>query len=249
MTHLAKELARYESAWGINPHQLKNKLGKPFAWSFTALNQFETCPMQYAAERYFGLVKFKETEATLWGQRVHKALELRLKNGTSLPDDMQKWEKYCRSMESNAAKRKATLHPELQITVRRDFTLTDWFAKDAFGRCALDVVVDAGDTLYVWDWKTGKKGSDFQLEVCAAMASLRFPNVERYVLRYVQLGVEGPAAVSGIDLTVDQIPDIWARILHKIAVVETAWDEEQFICRPSGLCRGWCGHKSCTHFR
>jgi hypothetical protein len=50
-----------------------NAKGKPFSWSFSAVNDFDTCPYQYAAKRYHCTVQFEDTPATIWGTRVHDA--------------------------------------------------------------------------------------------------------------------------------------------------------------------------------
>lgn len=236
---------------GVVELPLKNPQGKHFAWSHTALAQYRTCPNQYAGSRFYEKVKFVETEATRWGNTVHKALENRLKGkAPELPPGMQKWDKYCRAFLDAADKKGGALHAELKITINRNFHLTSWFGSDAFGRCMLDVVIDCGDTVYIYDWKTGKKKHDpAQLRTNAAMAHLRFPDAEKFVTKYVWLIEDGSEATTGEIIPVEDIPDIWGEIIRQIVVLEESWMLECFPLRPSGLCYGWCGYKQCSSWK
>lgn len=78
----------------------RNKKDRPFTWSFSAMQQFDNCPYQYAAERYYCTTAREDTEATLWGSRVHEALENRLRDKTPLVGEYEQYEKYARAVES-----------------------------------------------------------------------------------------------------------------------------------------------------
>ena len=45
-------------------------MSKPFAWSYSALGAFETCPHRYMVTRVTKAITEPQTEATLWGNRV-----------------------------------------------------------------------------------------------------------------------------------------------------------------------------------
>ena len=45
-------------------------------WSYSALTSYETCPKRYQLTRVTKQVTEPQTEATRWGNEVHKALEL-----------------------------------------------------------------------------------------------------------------------------------------------------------------------------
>lgn len=244
-----RQLENKRFQWGTNypAATMVNVKNKPFSWSHTALSQFQTCPFQYAAARYYITTKFEETDATRWGGRVHKALEMRLKRGTPLPQEMKKWEKYCTAFEKNAEKLNATIHPEYQLAISKNFSQTDWFDKTAWGRCAGDVVIDAGNTIYVYDYKTGKmrEGSE-QLATNAAFFALAFPEAQKFVTRYVWLEHD---QITGKDFSREEIPGIWDDRLSQIVNIMECWEQEDFPCRRSGLCNGWCQVTDCEHWR
>lgn len=245
-------LEKERFGWGTNypPAYPNNKKNKPFSWSHTAIAQFKTCPMQYAGSRYYMTVAFEETEAIRWGNLVHKALELRLKRGTKLPKEMQKWEKYCLAFEQAAEKNDGKIYPEIEMCITRNFHLTDWFSKQAWGRGKLDVLIDCGDTIYIYDWKTGKKKDDpDQLRTSAAFAALKFPDAKRYVTKFVWLQHDGADAVSGDSFDASEIPVIWDSLLERLTTMVDAWRHEQFPCKTSGLCYGWCQVTDCEHWR
>lgn len=250
---VARNLRKMEKKhfhWGTTHYpaaERKNAKNKPFSWSHTALSQFKTCPRQYAAARYFLTTKFEETEATIWGNRVHKAFEVRLKRGTPLPKEMQKWEKYCTAFEANAQKLGAVIYPEQQLAITRNFGIVDWFAKDAWGRCAGDVVIDAQDTVFIYDFKTGRIREDSeQLATNAAFFALKYPEAKKFVTRYVWLEHD---QITGADFTAEEIPDIWNDRLSQIVNIMECWDNKDFPCRRSGLCNGWCQVTECEHWR
>ena len=45
-------------------------------WSYSSLQAFETCPRRFYLTRIAKLASEAQTQATLWGNEVHKALEL-----------------------------------------------------------------------------------------------------------------------------------------------------------------------------
>ena len=59
------------------------------AWSYSALTAFETCPRRFELTRVTRQVKEPQTEATIWGNEVHKALELFAKDGKPLPKNLK----------------------------------------------------------------------------------------------------------------------------------------------------------------
>lgn len=248
--HKLRQLQKKHFQWGETnypPAHLLNVKRKPFSWSHTALSQFKTCPRQYSAARYYLTTKFEETDATRWGNRVHKALELRLLQGTPLPKEMAQWEKYCKAFETNTEKLDAVLHAEMQVAITNNFAPVDWFDKTAWGRCMGDVVIDAGDTVYIYDWKTGKIREDSeQLGTNAAFFALKFPDAKKFVTKYIWLEHD---QITGQDFSIEEIPAIWDDRLSQIINIMECWQAEEFPCRRSGLCNGWCQVTDCENWR
>jgi hypothetical protein len=220
--------------------------GRPFTWSFSAMSDYDTCPFQYAAKRFYRSIKFEETEATLWGSRVHKAKELRLSEGTPLPKEMDHWEKYCRVLETKGAA-PSELYVEKQIALDVSLKPVDWFAPTAWARGVVDVLIIDGDTAYIYDWKTGKvKDNLLQLQLFAWFVNHAFPGIVNYVCRFIWLKFD---KITGEDFTYNDIPAITKIIDAKTQRMMEAWKLGLFQPSPSGLCRGWCPVEECIHWK
>lgn len=224
-----------------------NPNGKRFSWSFSAINDFDTCPAQYAAKRFFESVKFENTVATIWGSRVHDALEKRLKKGPALghlPDEMQQWEKYCRVLEA----KHGTLSAEAEITFNLSGELTGWFAKDAWARLKVDVLIIDGNTAYIYDWKTGKqRDSLLQLQITMWFVANKYPEIENFITRFIWLKTD---KVTGEDFTRTQhLEGIELMLGQKLTRMGQAWRNQIFQPKESGLCRGWCPVEECIHWK
>ena len=128
-------------------------MAKPFAWSYSALTAFETCPKRYKLKRLTKQVVEKQTEATLWGNRVHKAMEHRVGKATPLPDTMEQFEPLAAPV---AAMRKtgANIQVEQKLALNPNFRPTTYFAPDVWLRVVADVVAEKGKNAVVLDWKT-----------------------------------------------------------------------------------------------
>ena len=68
-------------------------------WSYSALTSYETCPKRYQLTRVTKQVIEKQTEATVWGNEVHKALELFAKGQKPLPETMEEYGRYVRKIQ------------------------------------------------------------------------------------------------------------------------------------------------------
>jgi hypothetical protein len=129
-----------------------NKKDRPFTWSPSAINDFITCPAQYAAKRFYFTVPYEESEAMRQGTIEHKHLEDRLASKTPLPAGYTRGEKFCAALEGATANN-GELIAEREMAITSDFKLTGWFDKNAWGRCKIDVTAIVGNKLTVLDWK------------------------------------------------------------------------------------------------
>ena len=221
----------------------RNPNGKLFTWSFSAMNDFDTCPAQYAAKRYYETTTSEDTEATIWGTLVHKAMELRLRDKQPLSSEFAAYEKYALAIEKLGGE----ILCEQQVALTRELTPTDWFAPDVWCRGVFDVAVRDGETLYLFDYKTGKvKDNPLQMHIFAALASQVYSGVRKYRTRFLWLKHDH---ATGEDYTGYDVDKIWPKLIQKAGRMMEAWDEKVFNCNPSGLCRGWCPVTECIHYR
>ena len=221
-----------------------NAKGRPFSWSYTALADYEGCPKRYAASRFYCTMQFKETEAIIWGNRVHKAGELALLGVPhNDPAAFEPVKPFVSAMLASPHKEEA----EVEVTLTDALTPTKWFAKDAWLRIKLDVVMTLNNAANLYDYKTGKVKDDTdQLRLCAAALSTVRPHLEQFTCKYIWTKFK---VTTGMDLiTKAEVPAIWQDFLPRVKRMEDAWRTETFPARPSPLCP-WCDVSDCLQRR
>lgn len=200
--------------------------------SYSAIVQFENCPLRYYRQRIIKDVKDEGGEASIYGDRIHKLLEDRLR-GAAIDVEIEKYEPLCLSVEKLARKGELLIEHEMVLT--ENLTPTTWWASDAWLRSKLDILVINGNDAVVMDWKTGKRKPDFfQMELFAAQVFKHFPQVQRVTASLVWLKtMEMDREVyNRIDIN-----PIWAGIMRRIQRIHDAYEHENWPARPSGLCR------------
>jgi len=226
--------------------KLVNKKGKPFTWSFSSLNEFLTCPNKYAAKRFYCDVSDPPTVHTEWGTRVHLALEERVRDKKPLPEGMGHWEKWAAAIENANGE----IFCERQICLDRNLEPTGWFDEDAWCRGVIDVLIIQEDKATLIDYKTGKKKSDdTQLVLFSGMISLLYPEIDIFNYKYIWLKED--TTTGGTTDRKRVVEELHGSngVLDRVKRMEKAWEDEDFPCSPSGLCRGWCPVESCIHWR
>lgn len=223
-------LSRQRGAHPIASQQILNAKGRPFTWSFSALQDFEGCPLRYAHRRFFCDVTEPETEAQRWGNRVHKAGELHvLGQDHKDPEAFAVVQKYAELFRSAGAE------AEIEVCLNENMKPVSWFAKDAWFRMKLDILLTQPHQTTYADYKTGKQKDDYdQLEVCCAMLSVVRPEIEVFNGKYIWLREQ---TTSGRIIPKSEIPQLMEKTLGRIARMKKAWESGNFPARPSGLCR------------
>lgn len=216
---------------------------KPFAWSYSALGSFETCAHRHYRTKVAKNIPDPAGEDALWGQRVHKSLEERLRDNKPLPPSLANFEPYA----ARFAAAPGTLLVEQQIALNAKFEPTTWFGKDTWLRCVLDVAVLNGKRAVLADWKTGKRKPDNdQLELFAAVSFIQYPEVEHASTGFVWLKEK---KMDREQYTRDDAARIWGNFLPRVARMERAFSSGTWDKKPSGLCNGWCPVKDCEFWK
>ncbi len=206
--------------------------------SYSSLKMYENCPKRYYHQRITKEVTDSGSDATRYGERVHRALEERLTNDNKLSDETIQYEKLC----STIAKMKT--HPEFdqlllekRMTVTDKYTPTDWWSDNAWLRSILDVLVLFKDKAIVMDWKTGKRRPDFtQLEMFALQVFSHFPHINRVTTSFVWLkDMKQDKRSYCRELSFEMQMDLNGRIDR----IHQSLQNNDFPAKPSGLCR-WC---------
>lgn len=216
---------------------------KPFSWSYSALTAWETCPRRFKLTRITKEAHEVQTKETLWGNRVHKAFENKLKSRTPFTAETREFEHVAETIIKGSAGAKLTAETKLAITA--NFQPTTYFAPDVWLRVVTDFQVERKDRLVVGDFKTGRKKPDStQLALSAATLFAIKPYVHHITSCFLWLK-DGTNTTERY--TRDDAADIWQEFLPRVKRMEQAIKEDKMPPRPSGLCARYCpvGKKLC----
>lgn len=215
---------------------------KPFAWSWSALNSFETCPKRHFLTKIVKAFPEKQNPQMIAGQQFHRALELRIERGKSLPKEMQSCESTVRMLEEAAAKG-GTLVAERKIGVTEDLKECEYFDKNVWLRVVLDAQLDIGPWSMIIDWKTGKIKEDYdQLALSAAVKFALSPETERVTTGYFWF--QENRITQEKFVRADAV-GIWRNILPRVNKMREAIENNDFPPKQSGLCREHCPCVNC----
>jgi RecB family exonuclease len=219
-------------------------MAKPFAWSFSALGRYETCPKQYYHINVKKDVKdeYGDSEAGAEGNAIHQALFKRVTKGDPLPLAFRQFESTAARFAAAAGDKSG----ELKLALDREFRPTDFFASDVYIRAIIDLLIVRGSHAIVIDWKTGKVKPDFtQLALSAAVLSQYAPEIETFDIAFVWLKHKN---VSQERYTKHDFKKIWADLIPRATRVEMAIKTSDFPLKPSGLC-GYCPVRQCPEWK
>ena len=204
------------------------------AWSYSALTAYETCPRRFQLTRVTKQVVEPQTEATIWGNKVHKALELFAKGEKPMPPDLQKYERYVKKILSYEGKRVV----EERVALDKNFRPTKWMAKDVWVRGIIDIGVVGSEKAYLLDWKTGKRRPDSnQLKLFAGLAFAIYPWVNKVTTGFIWL--KSAEFDKGV-FTREQLPEIWNEFFPRLDRLAVSYRDDKWTPKPSGLCKNWC---------
>jgi CRISPR/Cas system-associated exonuclease Cas4 (RecB family) len=220
-------------------------MSKEQAWSYSALTAFETCPHRYYETKIAKSIQEPQTEATLWGNRVHKAFELRVGCNTPFTEELKQFEPIAARIikaTDGGARRVAV---EQKLALNKDLSGRKWFDKDVWVRGIIDVSIEHGPKLFIGDYKTGKKTPDSaQLRLTAAMMFAIKPWIEQITNTFIWLKTDETTTEK---FTRDDIPAIWNEFNPRVQRLQESVNLNKFPKRPSGLCAKWCPVKTCEH--
>lgn len=219
-------------------------------WSYTHLDTYENCPFQY---HWKYILKNKEaaTKEMEDGRKTHDALEKRVAANVALPGVYVKYDPLCQSVLKIAGDNNGTIRTEMKVAINRELKPCDFFAKDVYGRGALDIGILAPDPTpdraIILDWKTGKtREKDFQVSIFAFFTFLHFPTVQNVSAMNIWL----PTLKAGelYKYTRGDLPAIWANIYLKLAAMELSAANDTWVKRASPLC-AYCPVLTCENNR
>lgn len=214
---------------------------KEWAWSYSKLKNFETCPRRHYEIDI--LKSFKEDMvpggALDEGNKVHAALAKACMQTEKLPPQYAHHQIWVDRVLAGPGE----LFVEQKYAITRSFGPTSYFARDVWYRGIGDVVRVDGPVALILDWKTGKILEDsVQLMLMAQCIFSHYPEVRRVRSEFVWLKEE---CTSPEVFDRKEVADQWIDLLRRVTKLETDSKAQQFPPKPSGLCRKHCVVQSC----
>lgn len=217
---------------------------KAFAWSYSKLKNFESCPKRHFHVDLQKDFREEESEQLAYGNALHKALALAVTGEAPLPDHFktnQKWVDKITS-PSNAD---TVIVTEQQFAITKDFGPTTWFGHDAWYRGIADVIKKTGPVALAVDWKTGKILEDgTQLALMAACIFAHVPDIQAIRTEFVWIKED---ATTRADFKRGDMPAVWASVLPRVRHLSNAAESMNYPPKPGSLCRKWCPVSACPH--
>jgi PD-(D/E)XK nuclease superfamily protein len=219
----------------------KTPLEKCLPWSYSSLQAYETCPRRFKITKIEGKVREAQTAATVWGNEVHKAMELAVKGTNGLTPRFKQYQPIVDMIRKSTG----VIEAERKFALTASFTPTDYWAPDAWVRGKADVTIVRNKTGFLFDYKTGKPKEDIdQLNLFAGVLLAEKPHLERAYTGYIWLGHDktDPALVER-----EAVPIIWQGFTERVKRMTNSAVKDDFPPRPSGLCKEWCpvGRANC----
>lgn len=218
---------------------------KEFAWSYSKLKNFETCPKRHLeVDLLKNFAEKAEPGGPLdWGNRLHDAMKVALLGSGRLPDEFIQYQPWVDKITDGAGH----LYVEQKYAITRDFRKTSWFGADVWYRGIGDAVRVDGPVALVVDWKTGKVLEDHaQLMLMAQCIFSHFPEVQRVRSEYIWLKFD---TTTGHVYDRQEVADEWNGMFNRVAELELAHKVQSYPPKPGKLCRNWCPVQSCPHWK
>lgn len=209
------------------------------AHSFSKIERHRTCPKMYEGHDVTKEVKFVGNEFSKYGDRAHTAMEERIMMNTMLPDEFADYEAVAKTVLAFPGEKFC----ELQLAIGKDMQPMGWFDKP-WMRGIIDYLNIDGCYARMIDWKTGKQKDTLdELKIFSLLVFAHYPQVHVVQTGYVWFKT---GAVVKETFNRAQIPVLLSEIIPATERIENDIKQNRFIPTPNGLCRQYCGVKSCV---
>ena len=218
-------------------------MSKSFAWSFSRLKSYETCPFRYQQVDVLKAFREAKSKELDWGDFVHKTFANVLLGKLQLPTEMKDYQKWIDGIH----KLPGELYVEQKYAIDKDFKPVGYFDDNVWFRGIGDAVKIYKTRGAIVDWKTGAiKVDSVQLMLMAQCLFSYFPQLEVVHTAFVWLkdGVTTPE-----QFTKQDIADSWLGLYGRVNELENATKTNNFPPKPSGLCRKHCPVSSCQYYQ
>jgi CRISPR/Cas system-associated exonuclease Cas4 (RecB family) len=211
--------------------------------SYSRLSTFESCPQKFDYLYVTKNIKDSDNEFTIYGTRVHDALETYGKAAATSSDAAQAVIALADAtpdvtkhypLVDRIIRLGGTQLFEHQMAINRSKQPCGWFASDVWIRGIADVLVVNGVRAWCLDWKTGKpKDNPTQLQLFAALVFAHYPEVQEVTTSFIWLNHDD---VTNAVYKRSMESHLWLALEPRFVRVQDAVDGGVFKTKPSGLC-------------
>lgn len=216
---------------------------KPIAWSWSRLDTFEACPLQFYHKNVIKSVPFVQNDAMKRGERLHAHLENALKSGTVHEEISH--------MAPTIEKLRGVSWDECLIEVdvayNEDKRPVSWFGKDVWVRIKQDFMAKRGDRAVSIDFKSGKnRGYSDQLKLYAGVAMHMWQDVEEVITSYVFIDSNQKEEKR---FRRDDYEHIWQEFGERAERIQIANESGEWPAKPSAMACRFCPVRECDKRR
>lgn len=211
-------------------------------WSHSSLSQYEICPKQYHEVRVVKSVVPTEGEASLYGTRIHKELELAVKQDKPLAEEAKHLQPVVNSIKLAGPQWQEV---ERKLAIDRDRNPIAFESKDAWCRGVVDWLGIKGAAAIALDYKTGKRKLTDQLLLMALLIFANYPEIDRVYTGFLWLKLNGKVDSQKFDR--EEIDRLWGVFEERLAKLAFSYEMDQWPARPNGLCKQYCDVVTCRY--
>ena len=217
------------------------------AWSYSSIKTFDQCPRKYYHLRIAKDVKDEGSQATIYGQAVHKAAEEFIRDGVPVPKKYAFIQDVLDSL--NRIEGEKFCEMKLGVAIGDDgFEPCKFFGDDVWWRGIVDLAIINGSKAYIIDYKTSKnaKYADVkQLDLMAGAIFVHYPEVQE-INSGLAFVVSGEFIKK--DHRRDQLDAYLSVFNNELDRLNTAEETDVWNAVSGPLCR-FCPVSTCEHNR
>jgi hypothetical protein len=209
-------------------------------WSYSALNNFETCPRRFEAVQEKKTHVEVEGIGILKGKQVHKYMERYVIANEPVPDNLH----VLRLVADRVLGGAQDVLVETRLGVTARLTPCQFFDSQVSLRSVVDLTAVWSDAIVVVDWKTSKikRESELQLQLSALAALAHYPGYD--TAHCVFAYDKHPHTRIRVDRA--DLPAIVREVNPRLERLKRARAEDVWPERPGWACR-FCPVTSCVH--
>jgi len=213
------------------------------AWSYSSITLFHQCPKKYHHLRVVKDYVEPKTEQLLYGEELHKAAELYIKDGTPLPEQFSFIKSQLDTLNAIDGQKLC----EYKMGLTDSGKPCEFFDQQVWWRGIADLIIIKDKTAYIIDYKTGrnaKYADSKQLDFLAMATFAHFPEVER--VKGALMFVVSKDFVKK-DYVRGDFLGLLRDALYLYVPLESAYIQDVWNPKPNFTCRNYCAVHTCIH--